>query len=110
MLSEGFHFLVQQQEICKGVTLSLDPPLRFCTRDLQPIKKQNSTSAYTGKASKHKHKMENIPRASIHVGKPANSFSSSEGAEPERRGWDEEMYNYKNNSDYWCPVKLSALL
>lgn len=35
-------------------------------------------------------------RASLHVGNPAKSFSAAEGAEPERRGWDEEMYNRKN--------------
>ena len=38
----------------------------------------------------------NIPRAAIHVGAPAKSFSSAEGYEPERRGWDEKTYRLKN--------------
>ena len=38
----------------------------------------------------------NIPRAAIHVGAPAKSFSASEGYEPERRGWDEKTYQLKN--------------
>ena len=38
----------------------------------------------------------NIPRAAIHVGAPAKSFSASEGYEPERRGWDENTYRLKN--------------
>ena len=37
----------------------------------------------------------NIPRAAIHVGTPAKSFSAAEG-EPERRGWDENTYRLKN--------------
>ncbi len=39
----------------------------------------------------------NKPRAAIHVGAPAKSFSTAEGYEPERRGWDEKMYKAKNN-------------
>ena len=35
----------------------------------------------------------NIPRAAIHVGAPAKSFSAAEGYEPERRGWDENEIN-----------------
>ena len=38
----------------------------------------------------------NIPRAAIHVGAPAKSFSAAEGYEPERRGWDEKAYHLKN--------------
>ena len=38
----------------------------------------------------------NIPRATIHVGAPAKSFSAAEGYEPERRGWDENTYRQKN--------------
>ena len=38
----------------------------------------------------------NIPRAAIHVGAPAKSFSAAEGYEPERRGWDENTYHLKN--------------
>lgn len=38
----------------------------------------------------------NIPRAAIHVGAPAKSFSATEGYEPERRGWDEKTYHLKN--------------
>lgn len=38
----------------------------------------------------------NIPRATIHVGAPAKSFSAAEGYEPERRGWDENTYRLKN--------------
>ena len=38
----------------------------------------------------------NIPRAAIHVGTPAKSFSAAEGYEPERRGWDENTYRLKN--------------
>ena len=38
----------------------------------------------------------NIPRAAIHVGAPARSFSAAEGYEPERRGWDENTYRLKN--------------
>ena len=38
----------------------------------------------------------NIPRAAIHVGAPAKSFSAAEGYEPERRGWDEKAYRLKN--------------
>ena len=38
----------------------------------------------------------NVPRAAIHVGAPAKSFSASEGYEPERRGWDEKTYCLKN--------------
>ncbi|MDE7456903.1 MAG: plasmid recombination protein [Prevotella sp.] len=38
----------------------------------------------------------NIPRAAIHVGAPAKSFSVAEGYEPERRGWDEKTYRLKN--------------
>lgn len=38
----------------------------------------------------------NIPRAAIHVGAPAKSFSLAEGNEPERRGWDETTYRLKN--------------
>ena len=38
----------------------------------------------------------NIPRAAIHVGAPAKSFSAAEGYEPERRGWDENAYCLKN--------------
>ena len=38
----------------------------------------------------------NIPRAAIHVGAPAKSFSAAEGYEPERRGWDEKTYHLKN--------------
>ena len=38
----------------------------------------------------------NIPRAAIHVGAPAKSFSAAEGFEPERRGWDENTYRLKN--------------
>lgn len=38
----------------------------------------------------------NIPRAAIHVGAPAKSFSAAEGYEPERRRWDENTYRLKN--------------
>ena len=38
----------------------------------------------------------NIPRAAIHVGAPAKSFSAAEGYEPDRRGWDENTYRLKN--------------
>ena len=38
----------------------------------------------------------NIPRAAIHVGAPAKSFSAAEGYEPERRGWDKNTYRLKN--------------
>lgn len=38
----------------------------------------------------------NIPRAAIHIGAPAKSFSAAEGYEPERRGWDEKTYRLKN--------------
>lgn len=38
----------------------------------------------------------NVPRAAIHVGAPAKSFSAAEGYEPERRGWDENTYCLKN--------------
>ena len=38
----------------------------------------------------------NIPRAAIHVGALAKSFSAAEGYEPERRGWDENTYRLKN--------------
>ena len=38
----------------------------------------------------------NIPRAAIHVGAPAKSFSAAEGYEPERREWDEKTYRLKN--------------
>lgn len=38
----------------------------------------------------------NVPRAAIHVGAPAKSFSAAEGYEPERRGWDEKTYHLKN--------------
>ena len=37
-----------------------------------------------------------IPRAAIHVGAPAKSFSLAEGNEPERREWDETTYRLKN--------------
>lgn len=40
--------------------------------------------------------MDNTPRASIHVGDSAKSFSAAEGAEPERRRWDKDMYQRKN--------------
>lgn len=40
----------------------------------------------------------NIPRAAIHVGAPAKSFSAAEGYEPERRGWDEKAYRLKNQN------------
>jgi hypothetical protein len=38
----------------------------------------------------------NVPRAAIHVGAPAKSFSAAEGYEPERRGWGEKTYRLKN--------------
>ena len=38
----------------------------------------------------------NIPRAAIHVGAPAKSFSAAEGYEPERRRWNENTYCPKN--------------
>lgn len=38
----------------------------------------------------------NVPRAAIHIGAPAKSFSAAEGYEPERRGWDENTYRLKN--------------
>ena len=38
----------------------------------------------------------NIPRAAIHVGAPAKSFSAAEGYEPDRRGWDENSARLKN--------------
>ena len=38
----------------------------------------------------------NVPRAAIHVGAPAKSFSAAEGYEPERHGWDEKTYRLKN--------------
>ena len=41
----------------------------------------------------------NIPRAAIHVGAPAKSFSAAEGYEPERRGWDENTCRLKNSSE-----------
>ena len=37
-----------------------------------------------------------IPRAAIHVGATAKSFSAAESYEPERRGWDEKTYRLKN--------------
>ena len=37
-----------------------------------------------------------IPRAAIHVGAPAKSFSLAEGNELERREWDETTYRLKN--------------
>lgn len=37
-----------------------------------------------------------IPRAAIHVGAPAKSFSLAEGNEPEHREWDETTYRLKN--------------
>ena len=40
--------------------------------------------------------MTDKPRAAIHVGAPAKSFSAAEGFEPERRGWDEKTYRLKN--------------
>ena len=40
--------------------------------------------------------MNNVPRAAIHVGAPAKSFSAAEGYEPERRGWDQKTYSLKN--------------
>ena len=40
--------------------------------------------------------MNNVPRAAIHVGTPAKSFSAAEGYEPERRGWDQNTYSLKN--------------
>lgn len=40
----------------------------------------------------------NIPRAAIHVGAPAKSFSAAESYEPERRGWDENTYRLKNQN------------
>ena len=40
--------------------------------------------------------MSNKPRAAIHVGAPAKSFSAAEGNEPERRGWDEKIFRMKN--------------
>ena len=40
----------------------------------------------------------NVPRAAIHVGAPAKSFSATEGYEPERRGWDEKTYRLKNQN------------
>lgn len=40
----------------------------------------------------------NIPRAAIHVGAPAKSFSAAECYEPERRGWDENTYRLKNQN------------
>ena len=42
----------------------------------------------------------NVPRAAIHVGAPAKSFSAAEGYEPERRGWDEKTYRLKNQDTY----------
>ena len=50
----------------------------------------------------------NIPRAAIHVGAPAKSFSAAEGYEPERRGWDENTYQLKNqdtNNHYYFSRK-----
>lgn len=38
----------------------------------------------------------NIPRAALHFGNPAKSFSAAEGYEAERRGWDEKTYHLKN--------------
>lgn len=40
--------------------------------------------------------MQDKPRASIHVGEPQKSFSAAEASEPERRGWNEDMYKRKN--------------
>lgn len=40
----------------------------------------------------------NIPRAAIHVGALAKSFSAAESYEPERRGWDENTYRLKNQN------------
>lgn len=40
----------------------------------------------------------NAPRAAIHVGEPAKSFSAAEGYEPERRGWDANTYRLKNQN------------
>ena len=38
----------------------------------------------------------NIPRAAIHVGKDKKSFSAQVGNEAERKGWDENVYRFKN--------------
>ena len=54
----------------------------------------------------------NIPRAAIHVGAPAKSFSAAEGYEPERRGWDENTYRLKNqntNNHYDFSRNISTL-
>ena len=39
---------------------------------------------------------DNIPRASIHVGKDKKSFSAQVSNEAERRGWDKRRYQLKN--------------
>ena len=87
--------------ICEGVTLSLDPPLRF-----HPRPESLPTTTVNDKTlSKN---INNTPRAAIHVGAPAKSFSAAEGYEPERRGWDENTYRLKNqdtNNHYDCSRK-----
>ena len=100
MLSEGCATAIKQyrrtwqepeaKNICEGVTLSLNPPLRFHPR---PDNFYTLTSKQLNKMSKSRN---NIPRAAIHVGSPAKSFSAAEGYEPERRGWDENTYRLKN--------------
>ena len=75
--------------ICEGVTLSLDPPLRF-----HPRPESLPTTTVNDKTMSKN--INNTPRAAIHIGAPAKSFSAAEGYEPERRGWDENTYRQKN--------------
>ena len=99
MLSEGCATAIKQyrrtwqepeaKNICEGVTLSLNPSLRFHPRPKFHLI-TNSKKCIMSKAKN------NIPRAAIHVGAPSKSFSAAEGYEPERRGWDENTYRLKN--------------
>ena len=75
--------------IREGVTLSLDPPLRFHPRP-------ESHPATSSKGQRMSKSAKQKACAAIHVGAPAKSFSAAEGYEPERRGWDEKTYRLKN--------------
>ena len=75
--------------IREGVTLSLNPPLRFHPRP-------ESYLATTSKGPRMSKSTKQKACAAIHVGAPAKSFSATEGYEPERRGWDEKTYRLKN--------------
>ena len=103
MLSEGWQCLQKRSSavrnryamcqwldcIREGVTLSLDPPLRFHPRP-------ESHTATTSKGPRMSRSAKQKACAAIHVGAPAKSFSAAEGYEPERRGWDEKTYRLKN--------------